>query len=209
MHEYLRSLLHLRQDERLAALREGAKEGRDPCAPDETLQLLLACARMRAPARVLEIGTGEGLTSLALLAECPRARLVTVEADEERYRAACKNFQDFGVAERVRAVCGDAKDLLAALDEPFDLIFLDGPKAQYAAYFPDLKRLLAPRGVLFADDVLLYGWVDGREETPPKRRSIVRKIREYLELVCDDPDLITSVLDVGEGVAVSVRRDRS
>ena len=111
------------------------------------------------------------------------------------------------MADRVRAVCGDAKDVLEALEEPFGLIFLDGPKAQYAAYFPDLKRLLAPRGVLFADDVLLYGWVDGREEVPPKRRSIVRKIREYLELVCADPDLVTSVVDVGEGVALSVRRE--
>ena len=207
MNEYLRSLLHLRQSERLAALREKAKEGRDPCAPDDTLQLLLACARMRAPERILEIGTGEGLTSLALLCECPRAHLVTVEADEARYRTACAYFEEFCVADRVRAVCGDAKDVLEALEEPFGLIFLDGPKAQYAAYFPDLKRLLAPRGVLFADDVLLYGWVDGREEVPPKRRSIVRKIREYLELVCADPDLVTSVLDVGEGVALSVRRE--
>ncbi len=207
MNEYLRSLLHLRQSERLAALREGAKEGRDPCAPDDTLQLLLACARMRAPDRILEIGTGEGLTSLALLCECPQARLVTVEADEARYRTAWAYFEEFCVADRVRAVCGDAKDVLEALEEPFGLIFLDGPKAQYAAYFPDLKRLLAPRGVLFADDVLLYGWVDGREEVPPKRRSIVRKIREYLELVCADPDLVTSVLDVGEGVAISVRRE--
>ena len=207
MNEYLRSLLHVRQSERLAALRERAKEGRDPCAPDDTLQLLLACARMRAPERILEIGTGEGLTSLALLCECPRAHLVTVEADEARYRTACAYFEEFCVADRVRAVCGDAKDVLEALEEPFGLIFLDGPKAQYAAYFPDLKRLLAPRGVLFADDVLLYGWVDGREEVPPKRRSIVRKIREYLELVCADPDLVTSVLDVGEGVAISVRRE--
>ena len=207
MNEYLRSLLHVRQSERLAALRERAKEGRDPCAPDDTLQLLLACARMRAPERILEIGTGEGLTSLALLCECPRAHLVTVEADEARYRTACAYFEEFCVADRVRAVCGDAKDVLEALEEPVGLIFLDGPKAQYAAYFPDLKRLLAPRGVLFADDVLLYGWVDGREEVPPKRRSIVRKIREYLELVCADPDLVTSVVDVGEGVALSVRRE--
>ena len=207
MNEYLRSLLHVRQSERLAALREMSKEGRDPCAPDDTLQLLLACARMRAPERILEIGTGEGLTSLALLCECPRAHLVTVEADEARYRTACAYFEEFFVADRVRAVCGDAKDVLEALEEPFGLIFLDGPKAQYAAYFPDLKRLLAPRGVLFADDVLLYGWVDGREEVPPKRRSIVRKIREYLKLVCADPDLVTSVVDVGEGVALSVRRE--
>ena len=206
MTDYLRSLLHLRQEAPLAALRENALTERDPCAPDETLQLLLACARMRAPKRILEIGTGVGASSIALLKECRQAQLVTIESDEERYNAACANFHSFGVADRVQAFCMDAKNMLEELEEPFELIFLDGPKAQYAAYFQNLKRLLAPRGVLFADDVLLYGWVDGREEVPPKRRSIARKIREYLEIVCNDPDLITSILDVGEGVALSVKQ---
>lgn len=207
MMPYIHSLLRLELDARLAALREKAKSERDPCAPDETLQLLLLCEQMCDATRVLEIGTGEGLTAVALLQEYPRMHLVTVEADETRYRTACENFEAFGVSERVRAVFGDAKDLLEALKEPFGLIFLDGPKAQYTAYLPDLKRLLAPRGVLFADDVLLYGWVDGREETPSKRQSIVRKLREYLEQVCSDPDLLTSVLDVGEGVAISVKKN--
>lgn len=79
------------------------------------------------------------------------------------------------------------------------------PRAQYIHYLPDLKRLLAPRGVLFADDVLLYGWVSGRAETPYKRRSIVRRLREYLGAVCTDPDLRTVVLEVGEGAAISVK----
>jgi predicted O-methyltransferase YrrM len=57
---------------------------------------------------------------------------------------------------------------------------------------------------LFADDVLLYGWVSGEEPTPQKRHSIVDKIRSYLQTVTNDPDFITSVLDVGDGVALSV-----
>lgn len=58
--------------------------------------------------------------------------------------------------------------------------------------------------VLFADDVLLYGWVSGAEPTPPKRRSIVDKIRGYLKAVTEDTDFLTSVLDIGDGVALSV-----
>ena len=59
-------------------------------------------------------------------------------------------------------------------------------------------------GVLFSDDVLLYGWVNGAEPTPQKRHSIVDKIRSYLETLTSDTDFITSVLDVGDGVALSV-----
>lgn len=60
--------------------------------------------------------------------------------------------------------------------------------------------------MLFADDVLLYGWVDGRVPVPQKRRSIVLHIREYLNAVSADADFITSILRVGEGVALSVKR---
>ena len=77
-------------------------------------------------------------------------------------------------------------------------------KAQYEKYLFDIKRLLNDGGVLFADDVLLYGWVSGEEPTPHKRQSIVDKIRSYLRVITEDRDFITSVLNVGDGVALSV-----
>ncbi len=191
---------------RLEELRRRAKEGRDPSAADETLQLLLTVARLCRPKRILEIGTAEGLTSVALLCECGQARLTTVELDEERYRRALENFAAFGVTERVHAILGDGGDVLSSLEEKFDLIFLDGPKVQYIKYLPDCKRLLNAGGVLFADDVLLYGWVTGKVPVPPKRRMLAEHIREYLKAVCEDPDFITSVLEIGEGVALSVKK---
>ena len=193
-------------DPRLRALRAAATQGRDPATEDETLNLLLAVARAAAPSRILEVGTAEGLTSVALLQECAGARLTTVEMEEERWLRAKENFSAFGVADRVNAILGDAADVLPSLEGQFELIFLDGPKAQYIHYLPVLKRLLPPRGVLFADDVLLYGWVDWRVPVPQKRRSIVLRIREYLNAVSADADFITSILRVGEGVALSVKR---
>ena len=61
-------------------------------------------------------------------------------------------------------------------------------------------------GVLVADDVLLYGWVDGSVPVPQKRHSLAERIRDYLSALAKDEDLITSVLDIGEGAAVSVKR---
>ena len=91
------------------------------------------------------------------------------------------------------------------MDGEFDFMFMDGPKAQYEKYLFDVKRLLKDGGVLFADDVLLYGWVDGKEPTPQKRKSIVEKIRGYLQTITNDKDFTTSVIDVGDGVALSVK----
>jgi predicted O-methyltransferase YrrM len=139
-----------------------------------------------------------------MLSVCPHARLTTIELEEERYVEAKKNFAELGIDQRVNAYLGDAGEILAMMDGEYDFVFLDGPKAQYEKYLFDLKRLMTKGATLFADDVLLYGWVSGEEPTPQKRHSIVDKIRSYLNTVTNDPELITSVLDVGDGVALSV-----
>ena len=110
----------------------------------------------------------------------------------------------FGVADRATRLLGDSLEVLKNINEKYDFVFLDGPKAQYEKYLFDIKRLLRRGGTLFSDDVLLYGWVSGEEETPQKRRSIVEKIRSYLQVITADKDFHTSVLNVGDGVALSV-----
>lgn len=202
--KYTASLVKLNIDDRISKRRADALARGIPVADDETLNFLLLMLRATKPLKILEIGTAVGLSSVAMLLECPKARLTTMELEEERYLEAKQNFADFGVSERVNAYLGDASEILAMMDGQFDFVFLDGPKAQYEKYLFDLKRLMKKGGILFADDVLLYGWVSGEEPTPQKRHSIVDKIRSYLDVVTADKDFITSVLNVGDGVALSV-----
>ncbi len=202
--KYTASLVQLHIDPRVAALRGEALARGIPVADDETLNFLLLTLQMVKPARILEVGTAVGLSSVAMLQACPNAKLTTMELEEERYVEAKENFAKFGVENRVNAYLGDAGEILSMMDGEFDFVFLDGPKAQYEKYLFDLKRLLRKGGVLFADDVLLYGWVSGEEPTPQKRHSIVDKIRSYLDTITKDEDFTTSVLNVGDGVALSV-----
>ena len=202
--KYTASLVKLNIDERIATRRAEALSRGIPVADDETLNFLLLTLRMAKPLRSLESGTAVGLSAVSMLYECPSARLTTIELEEERYVEAKKNFADFGVSDRINAHLGDAGEILAMMDGEFDFVFLDGPKAQYEKYLFDLKRLMKQGAILFADDVLLYGWVSGEEPTPQKRHSIVDKIRSYLDVVTADKDFITSVLNVGDGVALSV-----
>ncbi|MBR2646276.1 MAG: O-methyltransferase [Clostridia bacterium] len=202
--KYTASLVKLNIDERIAARRADALSRGIPVADDETLNFLLLMLSALQPKRILEIGTAVGLSGAAMLSVCPNARLTTIELEEERYVEAKKNFAELGVDQRVNAYLGDAGEILAMMDGEYDFVFLDGPKAQYEKYLFDLKRLMTKGATLFADDVLLYGWVSGEEPTPQKRHSIVDKIRSYLAVVTEDKDFITSVLDVGDGVALSV-----
>ena len=202
--KFTASLVKLNIDERISTRRAEALSRGIPVADDETLNFLLLMLQATKPTRILEIGTAVGLSSVAMLLQSPSARLTTIELEEERYSEAKKNFSDFGVADRVTAHLGDAGEILAMMDGQFDFVFLDGPKAQYEKYLFDLKRIMKKGALLFADDVLLYGWVSGEEPTPQKRHSIVDKIRSYLDVVTADRDFITSVLNVGDGVALSV-----
>ena len=189
-------------DGRLLALREKAKEGRDPTAADETLAYLLNVAEARKPRKILEIGAAEGLTSCALLL-CSHAHLTAIEADADRAARAREHFRAFGVEDRAVLYEGDAGEILPMMTDTFDFIFLDGPKVQYRNYLSDCKRMLQVGGVLISDDVLLFGWVRG--ELPKKRRMLAEHLREYLRMLEADPGFDTQVLEIAEGLAVSTK----
>ena len=76
---------------------------------------------------------------------------------------------------------------------------------QYIKYLPRLKELLKKGGVLVADDVLLFGYVTGEEEVPKKRKMLVEHIKEYVQAATHDNELQTTVFDIGNGVALSVK----
>lgn len=186
-------------------MREEAKQVRDPTAPDDTLAYLLSLIERLQPKRMLEIGAAEGLTSCAMLLSS-EASLTAIEFDAARADKARANFRLFGVQDRARLIEGDAGEVLPLLQGKYDLIFLDGPKVQYRRYLPECKRLLRKGGVLASDDVLLFGWVSGDVPVPPKRRMLVEHIREYLTLLQSDSELDTQILQIGEGLAVSVKK---
>ena len=202
--KYTATLAKLNISQELRASREEALACGVPVVGDETLNFLLVMLAAVKPVKILEIGTAVGLSAVAMAQACPNAVVTTMEIDEDRYLCAKKNFQKFGVEDRIIAYLGDAGEILSMMDGEYDFVFLDGPKAQYEKYLFDLKRLMKKGATLFADDVLLFGWVDGKEETPQKRRSIVEKIRSYLSCLVEDKSFVTSVLDIGDGVALSV-----
>ncbi len=187
-------------------LRKIAFENEIPTASDETLQFLCTLARAKNAENILEIGTAVGISGIALLEACPDASLTTIERDETFFASAEGNFGWANCEGRVIQILGDAaEEILSLPDESFDFIFMDCAKVQYVKMLPRLKELLKRGGVLVADDVLLFGWVTGEEEPPKKRKMLVRHIREYIEAVTSDSELSTSILDIGDGIALSVK----
>ena len=190
------------EQELLGGLRAAALSERDPTTSDDVLAVLISEAERINAARILEIGTGRGLTSAALALRTG-AEVVTIERDAARIASARENFARFGLEGRIRLLEGDAAHVLPSLEGAFDLIFLDAAKVQYRRFLPDCKRLLRAGGVLCADDVLLFS-----SGVPPKRRMLAQHIGEFLHDLQADGDFAATVLPVGKGLAVA-RKERA
>lgn len=189
------------EQELLGGLRAAALSERDPTTSDDVLAVLISEAERINAARILEIGTGRGLTSIALLLATD-ARITTIEREPARIASARENFDLFGVSDRVTLLEGDAADILPCLEDAYDLIFLDAAKVQYRRFLPDCRRLLAAGGTLCADDVLLFA--DG---VPKKRHMLAQHIREFLQDLQQDRAFETRILHVGKGLAVARKKE--
>lgn len=193
----------LRVSDKVESLRKAANAREVPTASDETLNFILTLALAKNAENILEVGCAEGITSLALLQTCG-ARLTAIEREEEFFKTAQTNLNAY--ADRATLLKGDAAEVLTTLEGgAYDFIFLDCAKVQYVKLLPQLKRVLKAGGVLLADDVLMYGWVNGEVETPKKRKMLVEHIREYITAVTNDEELRTAILDIGNGLAMSVK----
>ena len=110
------------------------------------------------------------------------------------------------IKENATVMVCDLLSYLKTTPLKFDFIFLDCNKAAYATLYPLLKDLLNEGGVIFADNILFRGYVSGEKESPKEHRTLVKKIDDYNRLVSVDKDMITSFFDVGDGIAVSVKK---
>lgn len=196
----------LNVSEEVLEIRRSAFARGIPVSSDETLQFICLQAAAAGAANILEVGAAIGASGAALLQCCPSARLTAIEKDGHFAAEAQANFDRLGLGDRVRLIEGDAADILGGLEGGYDFVFLDAAKVQYVKWLPRIRQLLAPGGLLIADDVLLYGWVNGEEQVPKKRRMLVQHIREYLEAVLSDGGLTSYVADIGDGLCISLKR---
>lgn len=160
------------------------------------------------PKNVLEVGTAIGFSALLMSEYGPEdCHITTIEKYEKRIPIARENFQKAGAQERITLMEGDAAEVLAGLDDSFDLIFMDAAKGQYIRFLPDVIRLLAPGGILVSDNVLQDGdIIESRFAVTRRNRTIHARMREYLYELKHHPGLETVILPVGDGVTLSTRK---
>ena len=192
----------------LEELEQTALKNRVPIIRKETQSLLKMLVQMKCPTQILEIGTAVGFSAL-LMSEYvdPACKITTIENYEKRIPIARGNFQKAGKEEQITLLPGDAMELLKGLSGPSDFMFLDAAKAQYIYYLPELLRMLPEGGILVTDNVLQDGnIVQSRFAVERRDRTIHARMREYLYTITHCEELATSILPLGDGVTVSVKK---
>ena len=189
-------------------IEQEAKETFVPIIRKETQSFLKVLLLMKKPVRVLEVGTAIGYSAILMSHYLPKdGRITTIEKYEKRSPIARENFSRAAVADRITLLEGDALEIMKSLEEPFDFIFMDAAKGQYIHYLPEAIRLLAPEGVLMSDNVLQDGDViESRFAVERRNRTIHSRMREYLYELKHNERLQTSILPLGDGVALSIKK---
>ncbi len=190
-------------------IEQEALAARVPIIRRETAALLKTLVAAKAPRAILEIGTAVGYSALLMARVMPAGcRITTIEKYEKRIPVARENFRLAGEEERITLLEGDADEILDRLNGSyFDFVFMDAAKGQYLAWLPKLMELMPAGAILVSDNVLQDGdIVQSRFAVERRNRTIHARMREYLYELKHNSALETSILPVGDGVALSVRR---
>ncbi len=168
------------------------------------LQTLVAAA---APMRILEVGTAVGYSALLMAQRMPKgAHITTIEKYEPRIPLAREHFRLAGMEDAITLIEGDADEVLEQLSGTFDFIFMDAAKGQYIHWLPRVLKLLAPGGMLVTDNVLQDGdIVESRFAVERRNRTIHARMRDYLYTLTHMDGIQTSIVPIGDGVALSVK----
>lgn len=191
----------------LDQLEQQAKKDAVPIIRREMQSFLKVLLQIKRPKRILEIGTAVGFSAILMCENTPAdTNITTIEKYEKRIPQAKENFRLADVEKRITFLEGDALKILKELEGSFDFIFMDAAKGQYIHFLPEVLRLLEKDGMLVSDNVLQEGdIIESHFAVERRNRTIYKRMREYLYELKHDERLLTSIVPVGDGAAVSVR----
>ena len=207
MVTYIRSL-EVPESAVIESIEQEALRDRVPIIRKEMQSFLKVLLMIKRPMRILEVGAAVGFSSILMSEYMPEGgHITTIENYDKRIPIARANFKRAGKEEQIDLIEGDALEVMHGLEGPYDLIFVDAAKGQYIHYLPEVMRLLGIDGVLVSDNVLQEGdIIESRFAVERRNRTIHSRMREYLYELKHHDQLQTSIIPLGDGVALSVKR---
>lgn len=205
--EYLASL-RPQPDELVKSMEEFAANNRVPVLDWKSIEFVEQLVMISRPERVLEIGTAIAYSSIRIARRLrKRSRLYTIEFSADNIKLAKENIRKADLQDKIRLVEGNALEVMPQFKKKFDLIFLDADKEDYLNLLDLSVPLLKKRGIIVVDNLLWHGFA-ADVTVPDKLKKSSEHIREFNKKFVSHPELYTSILPVGDGIGLGVKKTR-
>ena len=184
--DFIRSFGVDRGSEALHMIEKEAIRDDVPIIRKESGELLRILLQIKKPEKILEVGAAIGFSSVFMGENTDNnTHITTIENYPPRIERAKVNIALAGMEDKITLISGDAAEVLKELSGSWDFIFMDAAKGQYIHFMPEVMRLLAPR----------------------RNHTIHNRMREYLYALTHDEALDTVILETGDGMAISVKKE--
>lgn len=184
----------------IEAIIERAKNNDIPIIQEEGLQLLVDKMKEYRVQHILEIGTAIGFSSMVMASQDKNIRIDTLEVKEDRYKEALKNISRAGLDKQIHVHLVDA--IKFETDHIYDMIFIDGPKAQYGRHLRHFIKNLSKDGFFIIDNLEFHGMVDDPSLTDNHNtKDLIRKIKKFRDEMLESKEFqVEYYKDVGDGI---------
>lgn len=205
VEDYIRNTLKDKEG-LLRELEVYAKENNVPIVHKEVSDLLKVLLKVQRPKKILEVGCAIGYSSILFVSSLEgEVEIITVERNEKMIEKAKENIKRAGLENKITILEGDAEELLKTIDGEFDMIFLDAAKGQYKLFYDMVIDKLKVNGLLISDNILYKGMVAHDDFVIRRKKTIVKRMRNYLDYISNCDYLDTSLIPIGDGVALSYK----
>ncbi len=203
LEDYVRNIQPLCGGE-LGRLQKQAYEEGLPIIPNDVVRLIGVLLGIMQPKKILEIGMAVGFSSIFMSDFLEDGgSITTIDRYPYMIERAKENLKKFGKEDIINLIIGDAVEVVKTLNGEYDVVFMDAAKGQYINILPDVIRLTRKGGLIIADDILQEGRVAmERLQVPRRQRTMHTRLNEFIAEISNNEQLRSSILTVGDGVAL-------
>ena len=188
-------------------MEEYADEKGVPIMEKEGIEFLTEFIKLNNIKSILEIGTAIGYSAIKMALVSDDITITTIERDEVRYLEAVKNVKALGLDSRINLVLGDALEYIP--DGTYDLIFIDAAKSQYIKFFEKYTKNLNEKGYVISDNINFHGLTNSdKSKLSRNLRQLIGKLERYIEFLKNNKEYKTRFFEIGDGIAISNRKDK-
>lgn len=184
-----------------------AEQNSVPIIHKEVAEFLKVLLKIHKPKRILEIGCAIGYSSIFFTTVLENnVEIITTERNPLMIEKARENISIAGLEDKIKLLEGDAEETIKLLEGKFDMIFIDAAKGQYKLFFDLVIDKLKNGGIIVSDNILYKGMIASDEYVVKRKKTIVKRMRDYLDYICKTEYLNTSIIPIGDGVAISYKK---